>query len=129
MRKGDAQLGAPQILYQNTKANLEALSGLVGGEIAYATDTGEDGVYDAVLASWSWGRAGGGGGTTIPIVTSDPGAPTDGELWLLRETVGAHADGEAMGMLGMTYTGDVGSVQPLQLSVNDDGVTRRLQFA
>lgn len=68
-----------------------------------------------------------GGGTSIPIVTSDPTLPHEG-LWLLRETIGAHADGEAMGALGMTYTGDAGAVQPLQLSVDDNGTIRRLQF-
>lgn len=127
MRKGDAQLGRPHILYRNTKDNIEAFTGLIGGETAYATDTGEDGAYDAVAAEWVWGRS--GSGTSISILTSDPGSPADGELWLLRETVGAHADGEAMGMLAMTYTGDTGAVAPLQLSVNDDGVTRRITFS
>lgn len=60
MRKGEDQLGRPSILYKNTKATIEAFSGLTGGEVAYATDTGEDGVYDAVGAAWVWGRAGGG---------------------------------------------------------------------
>jgi hypothetical protein len=70
-----------------------------------------------------------GGGASIPLLTSDPVAPADGELWLLRLTSGGHADGEAMGPLGLTYTGDVGGDLPLKLSVNDDGITRRLQFS
>lgn len=56
MIKNDRQLGKPLGLFQNTKDNIEALTGLTGGEIAYATDTGEDGVYDAVSAGWVWGR-------------------------------------------------------------------------
>ena len=43
------------IRYRDTKANIEALTGLVGGEVAYATDTGEEGHYDAVGAAWDWG--------------------------------------------------------------------------
>jgi hypothetical protein len=33
-----------------------------------------------------------------------------------------------MGPLGLTYTGDAGIGDPLQLSVNDQGTTRRLTF-
>lgn len=61
MIKNDRQLGAPFGLFSDTKANIEALTGLTGGETAYATDTGEDGVYDAVGSAWVWGRSGGGG--------------------------------------------------------------------
>lgn len=43
-----------QFSYRNTKANIEALTGLVGGETAYATDTGESGYYDAVASEWVW---------------------------------------------------------------------------
>lgn len=64
MIKNDRQLGAPFGLFSDTKANIEALTGLTGGETAYATDTGEDGVYDAVGSAWVWGRSGGGGGGT-----------------------------------------------------------------
>jgi hypothetical protein len=62
MIKNDRQLGAPFGLFSDTKTNIEALTGLTGGETAYATDTGEDGVYDAVAEEWVWGRSGGGGG-------------------------------------------------------------------
>lgn len=126
MRVGDVQLGAPYVDYTNTEAAIEALTGLVGGETAHASDTGNNGYYDNVASGWVWGA---GAGITIPIVTSDPVSPTDGELWLLRETAGGHADGEGMGPLGLTYTGDTGTVAPLQLSVNDDGTTRRATFA
>lgn len=54
-------LGRPLIDYQNTKANIEALTGLIGGETAYASDTGEWGYYDAVATDWVWVGAGGGG--------------------------------------------------------------------
>lgn len=70
-----------------------------------------------------------GDGTFMPeILTADPASPAVDSMWLLRETSAGHADGEAMGPLGMTYTGDTGVVQPLQLSVNDGGTTRRVQF-
>jgi hypothetical protein len=69
------------------------------------------------------------GSTSIPVVTVDPGSPTDGQLWLLRETTGAIPDGTAIGMMAFTYVGNSGSVTPLQLSVNDNGTTRRVQFA
>jgi hypothetical protein len=73
MIKNDRQLGTPFGLFSNTKANIEALTGLTGGETAYATDTGEDGVYDAVAEEWVWGRSGGGGGGGTP-------AGGDGEI-------------------------------------------------
>lgn len=73
MRQGDKQLGAPQVLYKDTKANVEALAGLVGGEIAYATDTGQDGIYSDVLPGWVWGRAGG-----LAVVTTDATLTGDG---------------------------------------------------
>ena len=62
MRTGDTQIGKPAVLYKNTKANIEALSGIAQGAIAYATDTDELGTYDGVSA-WTWGAGGGGGGT------------------------------------------------------------------
>lgn len=64
----------------------------------------------------------------IPLLTSDPASPADGELWLLRETSGGHADGEIMGMMAMTYTSDPGTANPLKLSVNDNGTIRRIEF-
>lgn len=66
MKRNDVQLGRPAVLYANTKASIEALSGLVGGEIAYATDTGEDGVYDAIGTAWVWGRS----ALTFPLAAS-----------------------------------------------------------
>lgn len=57
MRKGDQQLGAPQILYKDTKANIEALTGVLEGAIAYATDTDEPGFYNGSI--WQWGAGGG----------------------------------------------------------------------
>jgi len=40
-----------QYSYIDTKAAIEALTGLVGGERGYATDTGEEGHYDAVTSA------------------------------------------------------------------------------
>lgn len=71
-----------------------------------------------------------GDGSFMPeILTADPASPAVDSMWLLRETTGAHADGEIMGALGMTYQGDTGTTQPLKLSVNDNGTTRRIEFA
>lgn len=66
MKINDNQLGRPEVLYKNTKSNIEALSGMTGGEIAYATDTGEDGIYDSVVNTWVWGRS----GSSAPATTA-----------------------------------------------------------
>lgn len=58
MKKGDSQLARPQVLYKGTKASIEALTGIVEGSIAYATNTDELGTYDG--AAWNWGSGGGG---------------------------------------------------------------------
>lgn len=43
---------APIAQYTNTKANIEALTGITEGAIAYATDTDQLGTYNG--ASWDW---------------------------------------------------------------------------
>jgi len=48
----DKQVGTPQVPYKDTKAAIEALTGIVEGAHAYATDTNEPGWYDG--ASWQW---------------------------------------------------------------------------
>lgn len=53
MREGDEQVGIPSVIYNDTKANIEALSGVVEGSFAYATDTDEPGWYGG--SSWAWG--------------------------------------------------------------------------
>jgi hypothetical protein len=63
MRIGDKQVGAPFTEYRDTKSNVESLTGLVGGEVAHATDTGENGYYDEVDGAWVWG--GGGNSYTV----------------------------------------------------------------
>ena len=57
MRKDDKQLGAPFVNYKDTEANIEALSGIVEGAQAYATDTDKLGTFDGT--NWVWGSAGG----------------------------------------------------------------------
>jgi hypothetical protein len=59
MKQGDVQKAMPGILYTDTKANVEALTGVVEGAQAYATDTDEPGWYDG--GAWVWGAGGGGG--------------------------------------------------------------------
>lgn len=68
-------------------------------------------------------------GASIPIVTSDPVSPADGELWLLRETTGAIADGTPIGLLlALTYTDNAGATAPLQLSVWDDVTSQIIRY-
>lgn len=68
-------------------------------------------------------------GSSIPVVTSDPVSPADGELWLLRETSGAVPDGTPIGLLlALTYTGNTGTTLPLQLSVWDDVTNQIVRY-
>lgn len=74
MQKNDKQLGTPFTDYRDTKSNLEAIQGLVGGETAYAIDTGQDGYYNHITGAWVWlHNAGGGGGSSINA--QDEGVP------------------------------------------------------
>jgi hypothetical protein len=68
MKQGDIQKGMPEIVYTDTKANIEALTGVIEGATAYATDTHEPGWYNG--AAWVWG-AGGGSGVTRNGNTTD----------------------------------------------------------
>ena len=51
MRVNDVQLGAPQVLYKDTKANIQSMT-VESGAFAYATDTSEMGYYDG--STWHW---------------------------------------------------------------------------
>lgn len=55
MKRNDAQLSFPEVLYKNTKANIEALTGVPEGAVAYATDTDQIGAYTGAV--WKWGGA------------------------------------------------------------------------
>lgn len=52
MKKGDIQKAMPGILYTNTKANVEALTGVVEGAQAFASDTHLIGWYNGTV--WIW---------------------------------------------------------------------------
>ncbi len=54
MIHNDRQHGQPAVLFRDTKANIEAFTGLEEGAAAYAADTDELGTYDG--AAWTWGR-------------------------------------------------------------------------
>ena len=56
MIKNDRVYGVPLVQYKDTKTNIEALSGIGEGAIAYATDTDEFGSYDGT--TWTWGQGG-----------------------------------------------------------------------
>lgn len=64
MIKNDRVYGVPLVQYKDTKANIEALSGIGEGAIAYATDSNEFGSYDGT--TWTWGQ----GGSTAPATTA-----------------------------------------------------------
>jgi len=74
MRVGDKQLGAPQVLYKDTKANIQSMT-VESGAFAYATDTSEMGYYDG--STWHWysmptsgtGIVGSGTANTVPKFT------------------------------------------------------------
>lgn len=67
MRHSDQQLGAPLVEYTDTKANIEALTGISEGAHAYATDTDEPGWYDGAV--WQWGSS----SLISKILTDDDG--------------------------------------------------------
>lgn len=104
MRRNDQQHGRPAIVYRDTKTNIEALTGLVGGEIAYATDTGEKGHYDAVGAAWDWGGGGGavdsvnGQTGTVVLDYADVGADASGSAATAETNAKSYADGLVVGL-------------------------------
>lgn len=59
MRANDKQIAKPNVVYKNTKSNIEAMNP-VAGSIAFATDTQELGYYNGV--SWVWGTESSAGG-------------------------------------------------------------------
>jgi hypothetical protein len=56
MRHNDKQYGTPFVEYTDTKANIEALTSILEGAHAYATDTNQPGWYDGTI--WNWGSGG-----------------------------------------------------------------------
>lgn len=58
MQIGDSQVGAPAVLYTGTQAAIEALSGVIEGAFAYATDIDKVGYYNG--SAWSWVDPSGG---------------------------------------------------------------------
>lgn len=59
MRKDDAQLGTPEVLYKDTKANIEAISAPILGMKAFASDIGNEGFYNG--SAWIWSNTGAAG--------------------------------------------------------------------
>ena len=52
MKHNDTQSGSPEIIYKDTKTNVEAIAAPVEGMKAYATDTHLEGVYNGT--AWKW---------------------------------------------------------------------------
>lgn len=50
--KNDRQLGTPFTEYRDTKATIIATPNPIGGMVAYATDTGEEGYYNGLSGTW-----------------------------------------------------------------------------
>lgn len=93
------------------------------------TKTNRD-IVDLRFTGLNWGGGAAGTAFDIPIVTSDPVTPGDGEMWLLRETTGAIPNGTPIGLLlALTYTGNTGSTAPLQLSAWDDDANTIIRYA
>lgn len=65
MIKNDRVYAAPLVQYRDTKTNIEALSGIGEGAIAYATDTDQFGSYNGTV--WTWGQGGGGAPVTTAV--------------------------------------------------------------
>ena len=93
MKYSDEQIGIPEVVYNDTKANIEALTGVAEGAVAYATDTDELGTYSG--ATWTWGSGGGGiaesaaadyGGTST-IVGWAAGYAKTITYWTIGDTV------------------------------------------
>src|SRR3989337_94571 len=54
MKKNDIQYGRPAVAIRLATAQINALTGLVGGEHVHDVATGHDGYYDEVQAAWVW---------------------------------------------------------------------------
>jgi len=83
-QNGDIQIGFPARLFGDTEAEIEAISHdlLIGGEKAYALDTGREGLYNGLTTTWEWG-----GGGVEPVNPS-----VVGNLVSFADTAGAQAD-------------------------------------
>ena len=69
-------------------------------------------------------------GAAIPIVTSDPASPVDGELWLLRSGASTTTIGAPIGLLlSLTYASVISQSNPLQLGVMDVSTKRHMTFS
>jgi len=92
MRLNDQQLGRPQGLYKDTKANIEAIEIPIVGMIAFATDTDEIGIYSQSDAAWIWGQP--GSGTSINETFID--ADRNGFLNPLKQETSISFDGTSV---------------------------------
>ena len=123
MRLGDAQVGTPEVVYKGIQTAIEAIPTPIPGMLAYATDLGKIGWYNG--SSWTWGGSGGG----LPIYTTDPVAPADGDSWLRDTTTDAgQTAGNIMGVLGLTYSGIV-TITEIQLVVYRNGHKFSIQLS
>jgi hypothetical protein len=68
MKSKDIQLGKPNILYTNTKDNIEALSNPIEGMEAFASDINLPGYYTGSVWVWSGGGGGSGSSTFIDLI-------------------------------------------------------------
>jgi len=95
MKHNDCQYGIPFCEYNDTKANIESITGLSEGCIAYATDTNQLGIYTG--ATWTW-IASSGGIMYHGEYESDPTgiSPSSGDEYFydLEKRMQVYIDGE-----------------------------------
>jgi len=117
MKKGDTQLGTPQVLYTGTTAAIEALTGVPEGATAYSTDDNMPGWYDG--AAWVWGA---GGASALDDLTDvNAPAPGDGQAlvwdagggeWIAADVAGGTIDASAVTFTPLDDSHWAGTLDP-----------------
>lgn len=128
MKQNDIQLGSPQILYRDTRENIEALTP-IAGQIAYATDTGELCYYNE--NTWAYTKFASGQPTVTTIEVDLGSIPrrtgkfniTSSDLTIGKPVMIQQASGSYTGkgtltdeaeMDGLTVTGKVTSASNIE---------------
>lgn len=122
----DKQVGYPGRIYAGSRASIQAVAGLSGGEVAYATDTHEFAFYNGT--QWIWFKDAGGAGDMLKSVYDPDG---DGRVSLAADSDkvdGLHAS--AFALVGHTHeAGTVLSSMSIGLLTNGNPDAPELVFA
>ena len=99
------------------------ISDWVGTNTILASNAGDPlTVFDGFVIGGNEGQA------AIPMLASDPPAPANGDLWILKTGGGAGAGGTPIGLLlALTHTSS--SPATYDLSLYDQGSTKRIRFS